>query len=72
MAKAKSLIKGKHAKLEVKKDGTVDHILYIETKIELEPDDDGYDGQKVDQLVTEVIALLEPYDRAVVYRKSDI
>jgi hypothetical protein len=72
MVKSKSFIKGKHAKLEVRKDGSFEHILYVETKIELEPDDDGYDGHKVDQLVAEVVALLEPYDRAVIYRKSDM
>jgi hypothetical protein len=65
-----SLIKATWASLEMDQEG-YGHVLNVETDVVLGPDEPGYDEEKVNALVEEIIPLMAHYDRAnVVNAKS--
>ena len=65
-----SLIKATWASLDIDQEGYA-HVLNVETDVVLGPNEDGYDEERINALVEEIIPLMDHYDRAnVVNGKS--
>jgi hypothetical protein len=71
MAKSKSLIKDKWTTLEIDKDGIVDRVLIVSTKVVLDADDKDYNSEKLYRLVDEVKLSLGHCDRAHIFNPDD-
>jgi hypothetical protein len=71
-SKQKSLIKDKWTTLEVAKDGSVETVLIVSTKVILNPDNEDYDSAKLDRMVDEVKSNLGSCDRAHIFNADDM
>lgn len=70
-SKSKSLIKDKWTTLEIDKDGNVERVLIVSTKVILDPADKDYNSEKLDRMVDEVKSNLVGCDRAHIFNPDD-
>lgn len=70
-SKPKSLIKDSWTTLEIDKDGNVERVLIVSTKIILDPDDKDYNSQKLERMVDEVKSNLGRCHRAHIFNPDD-
>jgi hypothetical protein len=70
-SKSKSLIRDKWTTVEIDKDGNVERVLIVSTKVILDPDDKDYNAEKFDRIVDEVKFGLGGCDRAHIFNSDD-
>lgn len=70
-SRTKSLIRDKWTTVEIDRDGNVERVLIVSTKVILDPDDEDYSSEKFDRIVAEAKSHLGCCNRAHIFNSDE-